>query len=481
MLVLFFLWITHTTSRWSGAVGRNFFTTVMWIDLFVLSIVGLSYFASAITEEKENDTLGLLRMTDLDALSILMGKSTGRLLGALFILLAQLPFMLVAVTMGGLVVHQVLAGFACLLGYVFLLSNVGLFCSVVAKRVAGATMLSGAVIFALLVLPWWLYGSGQLADGSWLERGLDTWARMTPFVHLGQVVWTGFNGAIFGWQFFASLVVGVIFFGLAWLLFDRFADPSDEKPGAGFVAPVANEVTPTRALAGRAKTPALRWKDYHYVAGGSTSVVLQSMVILVIIIVSMNALRNNRSEAWAMFGFFMSQLSGLFLAFCLAINASRIFKKERDQRTLSSLLMLPMSTSRLVWEKTFGCLKAVLPGILGFGLGLTILACAAVSEFLARPANFSSDAIYVVFGIAHAFFTGLLLPVFIAWLSLRMRWGALPVGITIWFLVNFGAAAVLFLVAQEAAMILLPVSSLCALIGFWQTIPSKLEALAAED
>jgi hypothetical protein len=40
-------------------VGRGFFSTIVWIDMFVLSVVGLSYFASAITEEKENETLGL--------------------------------------------------------------------------------------------------------------------------------------------------------------------------------------------------------------------------------------------------------------------------------------------------------------------------------------------------------------------------------------------------------------------------------------
>ena len=57
---------------------------------------------SAEAEEKEEQTLGLLRMTGLNALSILLGKSTSRLLGALLLLLAQFPFTIFAITLAHL-------------------------------------------------------------------------------------------------------------------------------------------------------------------------------------------------------------------------------------------------------------------------------------------------------------------------------------------------------------------------------------------
>jgi ABC-type transport system involved in multi-copper enzyme maturation permease subunit len=485
MLVLFFLWVTHSMSRWSGAVGRRFFSSVMWVDLFVLSVVGLSYFASAITEEKENETLGLLRMTNLDALSILMGKSTGRLLGAIFILTAQLPFMLVAVTMGGLAVRQVLAGFVCLAGYVFLLSNVGLFCSVVSKRSSGATVLSGGVIFVLLVLPWWLYGSGQLANGVLLEQALDAWARATPFVQVNRVMWTGFNEAILGWQLVASLIAGLSFFGLAWLVFDRFADSSDESPGASFVAPFPMEMTPTRAFARRAESPALLWKDYHLVAGGSPAVVLKTLAVVVILLLCLPSLNWDTSGKSMVFGWISTIFTSLFLAFCLSLDASRIFKREREQRTLSSLLILPISTRRLVWQKTFGCLKASWPAIAGVGLGLTIFAFGALQEIGRQQSQgqpyWVRDFFFGSSVFAHAIFSGLLLPVFIAFLSLRMRWGALPVGLTIWLLGNFGAVVILGAIAEEGAFILLPILSFSLLFAFWNSIPAKIEQLAAEE
>lgn len=484
MLVLFFLWITHQNSQWSGAVGRQFFSKVLWIDLFVLSVIGLSYFASAITEEKESETLGLLRMTNLSALSILMGKSTSRLLGALFILAAQLPFMLVSVTMGGLAVRQVFAGAVCLFGYVFLLSNVGLFCSVVAKKGSGATILSGSLIFGLLVLPWWLFGSGQMMGNTDVERLFDAWARATPFVQLKHVLWTGFDEAIFGWQFIASLLAGAFFFGLAWLLFERFAGSSDEKPGLGFVAPVANEMTPVRALAGRAKIPALPWKDYHHVAGGSTAVVLKALVVAVIILVCLQILKQSGSERWELFAWFTTVLTSLFLSLCLALDASRIFKKEREQRTLSSLLTLPISTRRLVWEKVSGCLQASWPAFGGVAISLLILASLLAREVFSMRFNTPDTAEGIFFGaclLAYSILTALLLPVYIAWLSLRLRWGALPVGITIWFFGNCGLGSILGLVAREGAIVLLPIISFGLLLGFWSNIPDKLEQLAAEE
>ena len=64
------------------APGLKFFASVLIVVLIFITLAGVSYFATAITEEKEEGTLGLLRMTDLDPLSILLGKSTSRLTAA---------------------------------------------------------------------------------------------------------------------------------------------------------------------------------------------------------------------------------------------------------------------------------------------------------------------------------------------------------------------------------------------------------------
>src|SRR5439155_21710329 len=121
---------TQESMRWLGAPGLRFFQAVVQINFFFITLAGVGYFASAITEEKEEMTLGLLRMTSLNPLSILLGKSTSRVFGAVLLLLAQFPFTLLAVSLGGVSVAQVMAVYCTLGAYVFLLSNVALFCSV---------------------------------------------------------------------------------------------------------------------------------------------------------------------------------------------------------------------------------------------------------------------------------------------------------------------------------------------------------------
>src|SRR5258706_7234068 len=121
LVILFSLVSAQATTLVVGAPGLSFFSTVVFINFFFISLAGLGYFSSAITEEKEEGTLGLLRMTGMQPLAILLGKSTARLLGALLFLLAQLPFTLLAVTLGGVSLTQILAAYATLIAYMLLL------------------------------------------------------------------------------------------------------------------------------------------------------------------------------------------------------------------------------------------------------------------------------------------------------------------------------------------------------------------------
>ena len=54
-LILLFLGLAHLSSgsQGSSTAGLTFFTMVIWINVVFFTVVGLSHFASAITEEKE--------------------------------------------------------------------------------------------------------------------------------------------------------------------------------------------------------------------------------------------------------------------------------------------------------------------------------------------------------------------------------------------------------------------------------------------
>jgi ABC-type transport system involved in cytochrome c biogenesis permease component len=339
LLILFFLWMTHQQQRWSGAVGREFFEAVLWIDLFIVSVAGLGYFASAITEEKEDGTLGLLRMTELNALAILLGKSTGRLVGALFLLAAQIPFALVAVTMGGVSVGQILAGYACLLSFTFLLANTGLLASVVCRRSGAAAVSAGGAIVSLIFAPQiiqWVqndFGSRRTVlylEGygpSWLERFTDAWWNLTPVARLENILRTGFAGHPLDAQAAVNVALGVMCFAAAWALFEpctRRALNSTDALDTGRSRLRRSE----RAIGLGAA--AVRRKEFR-TAGGRTRMSIKLTATLVV------------SGGWCWEAYCASSPSdslgaGLFftgaalLLLFLSIDAARVFSLERQQK-----------------------------------------------------------------------------------------------------------------------------------------------------
>src|SRR6478609_1519184 len=120
------LFVTHETIGYAGAAGLLFLKIVFFLNYFYLGLAGCSFFAAAITEEKEEGTLGLLRMTNLNALSILLGKSTSRLCAVLLLFSVQIPFVMLSVTMGGVSIDRILTAYALLALFAFSTANLAL-------------------------------------------------------------------------------------------------------------------------------------------------------------------------------------------------------------------------------------------------------------------------------------------------------------------------------------------------------------------
>src|SRR5262245_61588295 len=62
LAVLWILFMVHSDSPFRSAAGLEFFQIISWVSLVLISLAGAFYFPSLITEEKEQQTLGLLRM-----------------------------------------------------------------------------------------------------------------------------------------------------------------------------------------------------------------------------------------------------------------------------------------------------------------------------------------------------------------------------------------------------------------------------------
>ena len=441
-------------NRSGTAPGMVFFGSFAGYNAVMISIAALSYFSSAITEEKEEQTLGLLRMTDLSVLAILFGKSTSRMMGGLFMLLAQLPFALLAVTLGGMAWEQVLIVYALLCAFLFFAANLGLLASVFAKS-RGIAGLATAILGALY------FGSGEL-----LHELADFFRDFGADVMSVQVSdAAGFADSHFGLEAFEDsisinwptapwkeeilsfLVSGVFAFCLAWVSFERFAR---DEISVGRRVNILGRLGWLRGRAGRSWQDGVAWKDFHFIHFGWRGFWLKSVIYLVCAIwlyweeFAGRTWRENGLEeyGWAIFG-----TSVFVIVVETAFAASRIYRLEQRWQTMGGLYLLPQELTALARSKRNALLLSLVPA--GFFCSLSLVC--GLPQFLMEMFR-SGEAVLIFLQ------TIIILPLeivlhyrLIIWFSMRLRWGGLPAALIASFLTHLGLGTVLVAGAESAA------------------------------
>lgn len=430
LVVGVFMIIAVITSGWRGAPGLNFFTAIVHIQTVFITLAGLSYFASAITEEKEENMLGLLRMTDLDPLSILLGKSTSRLCGALLLLAAQLPFTLLAVTLGGITTRQIIAAYLALGAYTFFLCNLALLASVVSRRSGHAAAIVGAVLGLLwFAASAFMQLAGQSSVGAatsilrTLGAGLGKAATST---RLDEVLGTGFDGALVGWQFAFNIGAGLLFFGAAWAVFEHACDRSPAESTASSGAWLRRGLPP-----GRVWGRPLVWKDACFLHGGRgfAAVKFAGYGAALGVFFAYQWLTGAFSSTGEVVSTLFTASAFAFVAFLveLGLAASRMHRVEVQDGTFASLSLLPLSIAELHGAKVQSCHHAVLPvaawTAITFAGGLVAAATIETDRLLAGVVFTFAIVIFYVLPQVMLYFN------LVAWLSLKTPRGALPLGI----------------------------------------------------
>ena len=496
-IVLLNLGTTHLSMGWAGAPGLVFFDSIVFINLFFISLAGLSYFSSAITEEKEDMTLGLLRMTNLNPLSILLGKSASRQIGALLLLVSQVPFTLLAVALGGVTLAQIVAAYSCLAAYTLFLGNAALFFSVMMRRSILAAILTGFVLFIFLfgalIIRYPVLASLKFFQmiesenpGPALDAFLTWWLQASPYMRLKEIGITGFHDGPLCFQVVTNILLGVLFFLGAWAVFDVFCNEQpDAAPTRGLLFKSGKRI---RIFSpGRARAGALRWKDFHFLGGGHAGVFGKFIAyggLLGSVAWSQDKF-SSRGVNWVDMGYIAMWTMFLAFTFELAFIAARVFRQERMWKTWSSLAMLPMSTQRIAYQKILGCLIATWPAVLFFAIGAGFVVddwSKTIGQmfFNANRAGSSFEWVAIsgfLFGILQTIFFYHL----VADLSLRLKWGALPLSLAILWVGTSMMVGMAFLMFKEAAFFVLDFAVGILIVVLHCNIGHRLEHLAAED
>jgi hypothetical protein len=332
----------------------------------------------------------------------------------------------------------------------------------------------------------------ELPDpGAALGGFLARWKSSSPLERLGTILQTGFNDRLIRTQGLSNIIAGLALFssgmGAVQYLQRRAAE---SVPIRGRVGRSGQKRE--WSSAGRAWKQALIWKDFHFLAGGflgghSGSVIkLIAYGLFLGTIVWKPQLWGRSAVHWDDAGFTIMGFMGFLVAVELTLAAARIFRHERRWRTLSSLAMLPSSLGSIAYQKVLGALLVVWPAVLYFFIGL-MCASGTIWEELhklwSKPNHGLASMIgQIAFG-GFAFFV--IQPLFflhlVANLSLRVKWGTIPLAIAINYLFfTFTMMTVMFLVGQ-GMLFVLAIMFIAATIFLHVNTGARLRELAGEE
>lgn len=391
-----------------AAPGLSLFKYAIYANLTFLTLLGISYFSSVISEEREEGTLGLILMTGVSPLGFLLGKSASRLVQVLVLLVLQLPFTLLSITLGGLAPGQIVGAYLALAAYAILVASIGLFCSVVCRksRDAASLALMGTIAYALIPLtattaitnierqiykqqPFWIWvGSDAIPTLDWIRSTniLSEFSQTTSSTyqfHISPLV-------------ISHVAAGIVLFLISWWLFGVIAYEETQEER------VITTSTPWlgRLGTGRAWKWAFAWKDFHFIAGGWIGCIGRVLVYVGLFLIGLVQSRMEFEDQFEnlmrIYRIFIVPIFVIDCALCL----SRTFQDEIRHQTLSSLLMLPTSTRELISGKLWGCLLGLTPGMIAVTAAFLMPATGDSIAETVRSHAFWSVIAHVLFGFA---------------------------------------------------------------------------------
>jgi ABC-type transport system involved in multi-copper enzyme maturation permease subunit len=333
---LMFIFLVDLSDSSSGVKGLRLLSLVAYTNFWFILFAGIFGFSSSITEEKEDDTIGLLVMTGISPLNFVLSKAGARFTRGLFLIASQIPFTMFAVTLGGVSSNQVYAVYITLLSFMFMLTFFCTFISLISPNNRFAATFSfllilGSSLLAPLLLSWDIINYSHIIY-------------FIPSEALGTALATGFSDNFIPAQLYSNLLEGLFFFILTLVLFHRqvLKEPktsSKKKTSAG------------KSARRRCWSNSLAWKEFYFQLGGFKSWLLQGLIYTIVIIIILYYSQPYESEAikYSLFG-----TSLLLFILLLTIIVSNMFSSEFKLGTHSSLFTLPMDHLPIALSKLLG-------------------------------------------------------------------------------------------------------------------------------
>lgn len=137
--------------RLSSGVGATMFEWVLFAELFLLLLIIPGISASAISGERDRQTLIPLQITLMGRHGIFFGKVAASSAFVLLLLVASAPLLAVPYLLGGISLFRILMGFAVTLATGVLYATLGVACSAFFRRTQTATLMTYVLVVFMTV------------------------------------------------------------------------------------------------------------------------------------------------------------------------------------------------------------------------------------------------------------------------------------------------------------------------------------------
>lgn len=158
LVALVYLAFTSSTGGASTVIareaGKGIFAAVLAVQGFLVTFIGPSFTAGAISGERERQTYDLLQTTLLSPRSFVLGKLISALSYVFLLVLASIPLQSLAFLLGGLSLAELVISQAVILVAAVTFALWGLLCSATLRTTLAATVATfGGTFFATLGTP----------------------------------------------------------------------------------------------------------------------------------------------------------------------------------------------------------------------------------------------------------------------------------------------------------------------------------------
>ena len=423
LMMLFAISASAVNMAGSNSVGLQLFGYICFMNVAVITVAGVSYFVTAVTEEKDAGTYALLRLAGMSPLSITLGKSTSRLVTSLMLLVIQLPFTFLSITLGGVLWSQIIAAYLSLAAWMILIANMSLFCSVRCATSGRAASLASFILLVFFLVPPVVTNGLAALPASAVHPRVEAlledvvvWTGTVSVVNQLLYLFTLTGPVVFlPAQVWWNILLGLAFFIISTACLDRWSAPSESGV-------MIEHKKLRRFEVGRCWRLPIAWKEFLYFTGGRSFFVAKFVmggIVYAGFVAYQSAgsgpyqLRLVGDHGWNALLTFVCCLTAEVLLY-----ASGVLFFEIRQLTQSTLATVPISHVRVLLEKTIGCLIAIIPVV--FWIGFTmVFGYQSINRYL-------SLTMVVSYLVMLGFSSHVA-----ALLSLYTRWAALPLTVLI--------------------------------------------------